>query len=122
MSTQEIEAFNNQFAGYEGVQSGSNIKALMGRLIGNADTYKDEPTRVPHVYINKANASGSLNAVDVKYNGTNVSNYINALGQIRNRVEAKHDYYVEATFQANGLIDYLVISYDATNLENAKNR
>ena len=27
MSTQEIEAFNNQFSGYEGVQSGSNIKA-----------------------------------------------------------------------------------------------
>ena len=89
MSTQEIEAFNNQFSGYEGVQSGSNIKALMGRLIGNADTYKDEPTRVPHVYIDKANASGSTNKIDAKYNSSaDLNEYISNLGKInisRNR-------------------------------------
>lgn len=50
MSTQEIDAFNNQFVSYEGSQTGSNIKALMGRLIGNADTYRDEPAKIP-VYI-----------------------------------------------------------------------
>ena len=123
LSTQEIDAFNNQFTSYEGAQTGSQVKALMGRLIGNADTYKDEPTRVPHVYIDKANASASLNAVDVEYaDSTDLSNYISKLGQIRNRVEAKHDYHVEATFQTNGLIDYLVISYDVDNIENGHNR
>lgn len=125
MSTQEIEAFNNQFSGYEGIQSGSNIKALMGRLIGNVDTYKDEATRVPHVYIDQANAAGTVKELDVTYASSDeLSEYIKELGQIRNRVEAKHDYYVEATFQTNGLLDYLVISYntDEAELADAKYR
>ena len=98
----------------------------MGRLIGNVDTYKDEATRVPHVYIDKANASGTTADVDAKYNSSaDLNTYIANLGKIRNRVEAKHDYYVEATFQPNGLIDYLTISYtinDGVGTANAKNR
>lgn len=111
MSTQEIEAFNNQFAGYEGAQSGSNVKALMGRLIGNVDTYKDESARVPQVYIQKAYATGS--AVTATYANTcDLSTYVANLGTIRNKLEAKHEYWVEMNFQTNGLIDYIVISYD----------
>ena len=111
MSTQEIEAFNNQFAGYEGAQSGSNVKALMGRLIGNVDTYKDESARVPQVYIQRAYSSGSEQCATYA-NACDLSTYVANLGQIRNKLEAKHEYWVEVTFQTNGLIDYIVISYD----------
>ena len=44
MNTSEIEGFNSTFSSYEGVQTGSSCKALIGRLISNANTYKEEPT------------------------------------------------------------------------------
>lgn len=49
MTTQELEAFNSNFTSYEGSQSGSNVKALIGRLIANANTYTDESAKVPGV-------------------------------------------------------------------------
>ena len=49
MTTSEIEAFNNQFLSYDGKQSGSNVKALIGRLIANANTYKEEYGKVPTI-------------------------------------------------------------------------
>ena len=83
----------------------------MGRLIGNVDTYKDESARVPQVYIQKAYATGS--AVTATYANTcDLSTYVANLGTIRNKLEAKHEYWVEMNFQTNGLIDYIVISYD----------
>ena len=124
LSTQEVDAFNNQFTSYEGRQTGSNIKALMGRLIGNANTYRDEPAKVPQVYINRLSNTNN-NIVDATFtlnDAGDPQNYITDLGTIRNRVETKHEYYVELNFQDNGLIDYIVISYDATNnLNNIEN-
>lgn len=117
LSTQEIDAFNNQFTSYEGFQTGSNVKALMGRLIGNADTYRDEPAKVPQVYINQL-SNTIQNNVDATFSLNDAGdpqNYINDLGTIRNRVETKHEYYIEMNFQDNGIIDYIVISYDGTN-------
>ena len=113
MSTQEIDAFNNNFTSYEGAQTGSNIKALMGRLIGNADTYRDEPTKIPQVYVDRLSNTVN-NSIDAQFNvedAGNTTNYIQQLGTIRNRVETKHEYWVEVTFQDNGIIDYIVISY-----------
>ncbi len=122
LSTQEIEAFNNQFTPYEGEQTGSNIKAVMGRLIGNANVYADEPSKVPQVYIDKINEENP-DYMDVTYseldNG-DTTDYINDLGTIRNRTERNHSYFVEITYQSSGLIDYIQISYDPENpiLEN----
>ena len=117
LSTQEIETFNNQFTPYEGEQTGSNIKAVMGRLIGNADIYADEPSKVPQVYIDKISEENPYN-MDVTYseldNG-DTTDYINDLGTIRNRVERNHNYFVEITYQSSGLIDYIQISYDPEN-------
>ena len=50
LSTQEIEAFNNQFISYLGAQKGTNIKNLMGKLIANASTNCDEPAKIPIIY------------------------------------------------------------------------
>ena len=44
-----------------------------------------------------------------------VSDYIDDLGKIRNRVETKHEYYVEINYQSSGLVDYIQISYDPEN-------
>lgn len=113
ISTQEVEAFNNQFTSYEGVQTGSNIRALVGRLIANADTYADEPAKIPAVYIDKTKSTGNTTINQVVVNAGDTQNYIDNCGKIRNQVETKHEYYVEISYQKNGLIDYITISYNA---------
>ena len=115
LSTQESEAFNNQFVSYEGVQTGSNIKALMGRLIANADTYADEPAKIPGVVIDKMTSSTNANVNELVSNAGNTQNYIDACGKIRNTVETKHEYYVAISYQPNGLIDYIKIYYDSAS-------
>lgn len=117
LSTQEVEAFNNQFTSYEGKQTGSNVKALMGRLIANANTYSDECSKVPQVYINQMSeeSSESMEVTYTENDDGDTNNYINDLGKIRNLIETKHEYYIEITYQNNGLIDYIQISYDAEN-------
>ena len=112
LSTQEIEAFNNQFISYEGVQTGSNIKALMGRLIANADTYADEPAKIPAVLIDQTRAVGTGAENVVVAAAAATVDYIDACGRIRNTVETKHEYYVAINYQQNGLIDYVWITYD----------
>ena len=116
ISTQEIEAFNNQFTPYEGTVTGSNVKALMGRLIANADTYRDEYDKVPQIYIDKISEENP-EYMEVTYTefDDDVSDYIDDLGKIRNRVETKHEYYVEINYQSSGLVDYIQISYDPEN-------
>lgn len=117
LSTQEVEAFNNQFTSYEGKQTGSNVRALMGRLIANANTYSDECSKVPQVYINQMSeeSSESMEVTYTESDDGDTNNYINDLGKIRNLIETKHEYYIEITYQNNGLIDYIQISYDAEN-------
>ena len=51
LSTQEVEAFNNQFSSYQGIQKGTNVKNLIGKLIANASTYADEPAKIPWIAI-----------------------------------------------------------------------
>ncbi len=117
ISTQEIEAFNNQFTSYEGAITGSNVKALMGRLIANASTYEDEIEKIPGIVFEQLNEEEFIEqtVVDPFENENDYSNYITSLGTCRNIVETKHTYYVEITYQDTGLIDYIHISYDESN-------
>ena len=100
LSTQEVEAFNNQFTSYEGKQTGSNVRALMGRLIANANTYSDECSKVPQVYINQMSeeSSESMEVTYTESDDGDTNNYINDLGKIRNLIETKHEYYIEITY------------------------
>ncbi len=45
MNAQEIEAFNSQFTGFEGVQKGSQVKTLMTR-IASSNASRDEDHQV----------------------------------------------------------------------------
>lgn len=116
-STQEIEAFNNNFESYKGNQTGSNVNSLITRLIANAKTYKDEATKVPVFYINQITAAGGdgfNNAIPV-LGGDNKGqqNYIDSLTKIKNKVENKHTYWISFTYQDNGLIDVVQVTYNA---------
>ena len=115
LSTQEIDTFNNQFSSYEGYQTGSNVKALMGKLISNVHTYRDEIGKVPQVYIDKLSTLNAYEQEATFYEDGDFQDYIDTLGIIRNSVETKHEYYIEITYQEDGLVDYIHISYDSSN-------
>lgn len=122
MSTQEINAFNSEFTAYEGAQTGSNVKALIGRLIANSDTYKDETAKIPAVNlangtVRSSSSSSSAANVDRPDEAGNTGDYVTGLGVIRNEIETKHTYWVECTFGTNGIIDEVIIYYDNDMLQ-----
>jgi len=112
MSTQEIEAYNSKYILYEGEQTGADIKSLIGILITNSNANKDDSTRIPGIYLENKN---DLEDSGIPENG-DCTSYKNALEQIRRNVEIKHKYWVEISYQNNGLIDYFTISYDKANI------
>lgn len=118
LSTQEIDAFNNQFISYEGQQTGSNVKALIGRLVANAKTYTEEPAKIPDVVIDKADLKGNMKDARATMNNTpgedQVKAYNTELGKIRNKIEAKHPYWVEFVYGASSIISEVQITYDIT--------
>lgn len=117
LSTQEIEIFNKQFDIYDGLQNGSQIKNLIGVLVGNANTNKNEPTKIPGLAINKCvNTDKKATHAPVPEAG-DIGTYIDTLTQIRNKVDKNHEYWIELSYQTNGFIDYITITYDSNNPE-----
>ncbi len=114
MSTQEIEAYNNQFESYKGKQTGSQISSLCGRLIANANTYKDETDKVPTVVCTQITQSGTgiEDATYTEVGDTNLQDYLDKLATIKNRIENKHAYYVDLSFDRTGLIGTVTINYN----------
>lgn len=116
MSTQEKEAFNNQFVSYEGSRTGSQVKALLGILTGNANTYEDEPAKIPtvnvpdQISVRGAYANQSLEAAQPE-NASNTEDYFANISIIRNNVEDKHTYWIEMNVGTGGLINEVVIHY-----------
>lgn len=114
MSTQEIEAFNNNFESYKGKQTGSQVSALVGRLIANSNTFQDEPGKVPTFTITKV-SNKNTNCVNAYYNNADPNeqtNYITNLTTVKNGVENKHTYLVEFGYGNSGLIDAITVTYD----------
>ena len=107
---QEIDAFNFTFLTYQGPQTGSNINALITRLIANVKTYKNELTKVPYVCYCNENKSNTL--IKPEKDSSNQQNYIDDLTLIKNKIEPKHTYYVYFSYQENELIDYIHIFYE----------
>ena len=114
ISSQEVDAYNQLFTSYNGNQTGSSIKGLIGRLIVNATTYENEVEKIPGLVMEKIvedefiiqDEVSPLESLDV---------YIQKLSEIRNEIDSRHDYYVEITYQENGFIDYIHVSYDEFN-------
>ena len=120
MSTREKDAFNEQFTVYEGAQTGSSVKALIGVLVANADTYRDEPEKIPSISVPKGQIDSGVNNMVGKNRpnkANDTKNYVEQLGTIRNRVEDKHTYWIEITFGQNGLVDKIILNYDHDKLK-----
>lgn len=118
---ERIRAFNSQFAVYEGKQTGAKLKSMLGTLIANGNTYRDEPNKIPQLLIYDENISNNNN-IDVSNNlnlqhkllvdiNEGINNYITELEIIRRKIENKHTYSVEFVNGEDGIIESIIIYY-----------
>lgn len=105
LDTTEINMFNSKFERYADNQLGSQVKSLISFAISNASTNKDDPSKLPTVQYDSTIANGSSTAT------SNITEYVNALGTIRNRIVSTHTYNVECQYAASGLITAITINY-----------
>ena len=127
-TNQEIEAYNNMFESYKGLQPGAQVKSLITRVIANSKTYKDEPNKVPGiVFFKESEESGEEIVFDSKVSYKNselIDEYIKEVVNIRNSIYPKKEYYVKCEKRSeDGLIDTIIIVQIPTQSEyNSKNR
>lgn len=115
MSTQEIEAFNSQFTIYGGNQTGAKLKSMVGTLIANANTYRDEPAKLPQISVDQLNVknhNNSTNGITSGGDEDQLNAYVAVLGDIRNKLENKHMYSVEFEYTNNGILRKIIVHYD----------
>lgn len=113
MTTQEKDAFNNQFVAYEGAQTGSKVKALCGVLIANSNTYQDEVDKIPKITIgDKINEAGDEVSDAVVESTEDVNEYVEIINKIRQELENKHTYFLTMHFNTEGIIDEIIIYYE----------
>lgn len=112
-STQETEAFNNQLEQYLGEKKGSDVDGLIGKLIANSATYKDELDKVPSFIIDsKVNTKGTkVSNAERPTTSGNVGEYVNQLSAIRSALEAKHNYKIEVSYDTTGYIGEIKLIY-----------
>ncbi len=138
----EVESYNSTFTSYLGRQTGSSVKALIGRIVSNANTYAEEPDNIPCISYNTTedrddenyyNASRIVTINDdgnenVKIGnhspvGVNVekltNDYISFLNDLSKRLDSKHAYSVVMTCNDLGKVAGITINYDKnSNIEN----
>lgn len=140
--THVVESYNSTFTSFLGIQTGSSIKALLGRIISNANTYAEEPDNIPCISYNTTedrddenyyNASRIVTINDdgnenVKIGnhspvGVNVekltNDYISFLNDLSKGLDSKHAYSVVMTYNDLGKVAGITINYDKnSNIEN----
>ena len=112
-----IEEFNSTFSSYQGEQTGSQVKALLGRLVGNAYTYSEEPSNIPSL---SYNSNGDTDDKNSFYDKTycevteedNTHYYCMYLSEISKNIDSKHSYYITMSTNSEGRIKGITINYD----------
>ncbi len=116
ISEQEKTSFNQQWNTYEGAQGGNNVKALLQKLIANCNTNAEEAQRLVDVWCSAATQKDTA-ATPIKVNvGNAKGEAVTNIQNLRNRIEARHTYYVEIEYSAkNSLVSRILIKYNQTD-------
>lgn len=127
ISTQERDAFNSQWTTYEGKQPGSNVKALIGKMISNAKTNEEEETKLIQLaYVPTATTAAAVpvasyvsgTAADGGNNNAGIN--ITAFNTARSAIESRHTYYVSLRYsETTSLVDGVAIGYIEDQLTGA---
>ena len=120
MSTSEIEGFNSTFTSYQGEQTGSNVKALINRLVANANTYSEEPAKIPAFSYNAGQqedaSKNNRDDIDNLAWGVRVegetAGYLRYLSNVSRGLDLKHKYFVVMTMGSSGVVSGITVNYD----------
>ena len=93
-----IESYYSAFLSYEGKQSGAQVKALLNRLFANANTYRDEPLKIPCISfnssLNRTNSSTEIKAACGVTEEGEIGEYVEYISLIQKNIDLKHQYNV----------------------------
>ena len=104
--------FNFQFISYKGEQSYTSTSALIGRLIANSNTYKNEPENIPDVICSQASAQNNLSIHAKIDNTSDQQEYLNTLMNLKNNLEKDHTYTISFEYNNDtNKISTIIISY-----------
>lgn len=114
MSTSEKNAFNSAFTGYQGNQTGSQVKSLLGDLITNSATYAEETGKIVNFKITgiKSTQPNEERGANRPNPGESTNSYVNTLNSIKNAVENKHTYWVVVNQGTAGIVDEIFVYYN----------
>lgn len=110
-----IEEFNAQFLNFDGVQTGIQVKALIGRLMANEKNHEEDSLLVPtitFVGVNEVNDEPISYDIESEMKDS-IENYHISLSNARSKIQAKHNYYVEFEYAEKGIINSVIIYYDS---------
>ena len=107
-------ALNSRFTVYEGKQTGSELKTLCEKLIDNANTYAEEPNKIPEVIVrNNAEISYCAEKIGESKLNTNkedIQRYLTQIANIRNKALNKENYFIEFEYNSeNGIVSKIII-------------
>lgn len=108
METSQIEAFNAEWSNYEGTQTGSQVKAMINRLIAHANTYQDDETKVIGL---TCDSTGTGAGAPIVYQPNQLADFITSLNNTLTAVQAKHRYKVTLDYQGTSLIRMINVTY-----------
>ena len=126
MTTQQKEAFNANWTNYEGRLTGSQVKALINKLMSNANTYQEEAGKVITLVYNPGTANAydatmpptgtayvPVTYTDTDADGTALNDYIDLMNDAYSAIQARHVYFIDLNTNAQtSLIDTIVVHYD----------
>ena len=118
MSAYQVETLNQNFIHYQGAQSGAVVKSLLNRLISNANTYSEEPFKIPFVcYNSNGDADDKNSFFDKTYcevtEENNTHDYVNYINGIKKHIDLKHSYNVNLSINSEGIIKVITINYNS---------
>ena len=112
ISTQERNAYNQQFIQYEKKQGGANVGQLIQILIANCNSNAEEKDKLPDLVLEAKSTE--------KYSVTSDNNEQNVTGfsKAKTKLELRHSYYVTPSYNPKtSLVDLIVVEYEPGSLD-----
>lgn len=108
MNSQEVTAFNQTWTNYEGTQKGSNCRGLISQIIANNSTNKEDPTKLISIKFDGVNGADNVEVTS----SDAVEEGITKMQTARNKIEIKHNYWVETEVDTKtGIVNTVIIYY-----------
>ncbi len=110
LSQYDIDSFNTTWTTYEGKQPGTNVKALLNKLIANANTFEEESSKLPDIMYKATSGDGDYQSITSIAGDTKVKE----MSDLRNKIEARHIYFVTTSVDTKtSLVNRIEIGYNA---------